>query len=219
MTDPDRPTIVERAVGRLGELALRADGGHYEIISNGVFLMDTRSGASERLLVRLALRDKAGPTRVLIGGLGVGFSLAEALKIDGVAHVTVVEIEPNVIAWGETYLAPFSDHALADPRVEIVNADLAGWLAETEHRFDAICLDVDNGPGWTVADGNGRLYTDEGLAVLAARLTPGGALTLWSAAESLAFAERLQCLFSRVEVVPVPVARGEPDVVYVATQA
>lgn len=109
------PVVVERAAGAGGELVLRRDGAHYEIISNGVFLMDTRNGESERLLVRAAAEGLDGPVRILIGGLGVGFSLAEALTLPGVEHVTVVEREPAVIGWHATALRPWSAGALDDP--------------------------------------------------------------------------------------------------------
>jgi len=211
-------TIMERAAGRLGELALRAVGDHYEVISNGVFLMDTRNGESERLLVRLALRHKRAGLRLLIGGLGVGFSLAEALRSNLAECVTVVEIEPKIIAWNRTFLASCSGDALSDPRVELVNEDLAVWLRRNEGPFDAICLDVDNGPAWTVADANGALYSDEGLALLSERLKPGGTLTVWSAAEAQNFEEALRLAFDKVEMVSVPVPRGEPDVIYVASR-
>ncbi len=128
MRDTNTSRVIERARGRQGELVLRAVGDHYEIISNGVFLMDTRNGESERQLVRLALRDRPGRLRLLIGGLGVGFSLAEALRSPQVERVTVVEIEPEVVEWSRTYLASFSGGALSDPRVEVVNDDLVAWL-------------------------------------------------------------------------------------------
>jgi spermidine synthase len=218
MRDENTPTIVERVEGRLGELALRSEGEHYEIVSNGVFLMDTRNGSSERLLGRLALRHAPDRARLMIGGLGVGFSLAEALRSDLVERVTVVEIEPKVIEWGRTWLAPFSEDALTDPRVRIVNDDLTNWLDRNEDTFDAICLDVDNGPAWTVADANGPLYSTAGLALLRERLKPGGVLTVWSAAEAQGFAEALRRAFDRVEMVSVPVPRGEPDIIYVASR-
>ncbi len=217
MTCSEPTKVVERAQGRLGELALRAAGDHYEIISNGVFLMDTRNGRSERLLVRLALRNRQGGLRLLLGGLGVGFSLAEALRSTQVERVTVVEIEPKIVEWRQTYLAPISGGALSDPRVQIVNEDLVAWLHRHDERFDGICLDIDNGPDWTVADANGALYADEGLALLRERLRPGGVLTIWSAAEAQNFAERLRRVCEKVEVVRVPVTRGDPDVIYVAS--
>lgn len=218
MTDPEPTRLVERAEGRLGELALRAAGDHFEIVSNGVFLMDTRNGGSERLLVRLALRNRRGPLRLLLGGLGVGFSLAEALRATQVERVTVVEIEPRIVEWCRTYLSPFSGEALSDPRVQLVNEDLVVWLGHNDERFDAICLDIDNGPDWTVANPNGALYSDEGLALLRERLTPGGVLTIWSAAEASGFAEKLRRVFEEVEVVGVPVPRGDPDIIYVTSR-
>jgi spermidine synthase len=213
------PLVLERVAGRLGELVLRRHGRDFEVISNGVFLMDTRNGVSERLLVRVALRDLRGPARLLIGGLGVGFSLAEALVSDLVEQVMLVEIEPAVIEWNRTHLAASSGAVLEDPRVEVVCADLVDWLGSTAERFAAICLDVDNGPGWTVAEANGRLYSEEGLELLREHLVPGGALTIWSASSVDEFASRLRRVFGRVERFTVEVPRGEPDVVYAARRA
>ncbi|WUI03370.1 spermidine synthase [Spirillospora sp. NBC_00431] len=228
------PVVVERADGVGGELVLRRAGAHYEIISNGVFLMDTRNGESERLLVRAALDEtaldnaapdrRAGPVRLLIGGLGVGFSLAEALAHPRVTHVTVVEREPAVIAWHRTHLRPWSRDALDDPRVTVENADLLDVLTTPppaphtapDGRFDALCLDIDNGPGWTVTPGNARLYAPTGLDLLTARLTPTGTLAVWSANTAPAFEALLRDRFARVQARPVPVPRGEPDVIYLA---
>jgi spermidine synthase len=211
-----RPEVVERVATGRGELALRRVGDQYEIISNGVFLMDTRGGASERLLVRAAL-DAAPPgARLLIGGLGVGFSLDEAARSGRPGRITVVEVEPALVDWHATHLRRFSGTALADPRVEVVTADLLAWLRGTDGTYEAICLDVDNGPEWTTFEQNAVLYTDAGLALLRSRLVPGGVLAVWSAAASEAFAGRLRARLGDVAVHRVPVARGEPDVVYLA---
>jgi spermidine synthase len=218
MWEADSPRVLERVAGRLGELVLRGDGTDFEVISNGVFLMDTRGGASERLLVRAALDRLGGPARLLIGGLGVGVSLAEALASELVERVTVVEIEPAVVGWNRTHLAARSGNPLGDPRVEVVVADLVEWLRSTGERFGAICLDVDNGPGWTVVDGNRALYNDAGLALLRQRLLPGGALSVWSAGGAGEFEVRLRRVFGRVERFAVEVPRGEPDVVYAASR-
>lgn len=199
-----------------GELVLRESGGHYEVISNGVFLMDTRAGESERLLVRAALDAVPPGSRLLIGGLGVGFSLAEAAASDRPAEIVVVEIEPALVGWHHGPLAPFSAGALGDPRVRVVTADIVTWLAGTDERFDAICLDVDNGPDWTVFDGNAHLYGGDGLALLRSRLAPGGVLAVWSASASPAYAARLAAAVGPVQTLSVEVARGEPDVVYLA---
>lgn len=213
------PTTIERSVTPRGELVLRRAGVHYEIISNGTFLMDTRDGRSERLLITAALRGHGPGARVLIGGLGVGFSLAAAVADPQVGAITVVEVEPAVIAWQAGPLAAFSGHAADDPRVRIVRADLVRWVPAVSERFDVICLDIDNGPDWTVLDGNAGLYDDAGLAALRARLAPGGTLAVWSAAAAPRFADRLEDCFAGVETHEVPVTRGEPDRVYLAHRA
>jgi spermidine synthase len=202
---------VERLQTPRGELVLRRDGEHHEIVSNGMFLMDTRDGQSERELVRAAVRTPGA--RVLIGGLGVGFSLAEALVLDA-ARVTVVEIEPAVLRWNREHLGTT---ALADPRVTVMVEDLATFLATDHEVYDAICLDVDNGPEWTVTVDNAALYGDPGLSAVDRRLAPGGTLAVWSANAAPAFEARLRSRYRTVEVVRIPVPRGEPDVVYVAT--
>ncbi|WP_329520799.1 spermidine synthase [Spirillospora sp. NBC_01491] len=213
------PDVVERAEGQGGELVLRRDGADFEIISNGMFLMDTRDGESERLLVRLAAGGDGPPAAVLIGGLGVGFSLAEAVRLPRVQRVTVVEREPAVIAWHDTFLRACSEGALDDPRVTLERADLLDWLRSPPAgtgRYDAICLDIDNGPEWTVTPGNARLYGDAGLDLLARRLAPGGVLAVWSAGAAPAFEDLLRRRFDRVQAREVPARRGEPDVVYLA---
>jgi spermidine synthase len=205
--------VVDRVVTERGEIVLRRRGDDFEIISNGVFLMDTRGGTSERLLVSAAIDAAASPDEVLIGGLGVGFSLDEAVRSPRPAAITVVEIEPTVIAWHCEHLA---SAALADPRVRVVRADLLADLAGRSDRYDVICLDIDNGPEWTVTDHNRSLYDHAGLALLRERLRPGGVLAVWSAAESAGFAARLHRVFAAVTALPVPVPRGVPDVVYIA---
>jgi spermidine synthase len=204
---------VERLQTPRGELVLRRDGEHHEIVSNGMFLMDTRDGRSERELVRAAVR--APGARVLIGGLGVGFSLAQALADPRVAAVTVVEIEPAVLRWNREHLGTTA--ALDDPRVRVVVADLVAFLAAAADRYDAICLDVDNGPEWTVTVDNAALYGDPGLSAVDRRLAPGGTLAVWSAGAAPAFEARLRSRYGNVQVIEIPVPRGEPDVVYVAT--
>jgi predicted membrane-bound spermidine synthase len=225
-----RPIVLERTAGRCGELVLRRAGEHLEVIANGVFLMDTRNGESERLLVSAAAQrmpgggskpggNMPGGGRMLIGGLGVGFSLRQACADQRVREIIVVEREPAVIGWARGPLRGFGGEALEDPRVRVVEADLVDWLAATTARFDAICLDVDNGPQWTVSDSNGALYSDSGLCALSSRLTAGGVLAVWSAAADPAFDARLRYRFSEVEALRVPVPRGEPDVVWLARAA
>ena len=211
----DRQLIVERRQTPRGELVLRRAGADFEVIADGTFLMDTRDGRSERLLVREAIAGR-DDVRLLVGGLGVGFSLDEALSSAQVSDVVLVEVEPVVVEWARTHLRGLNRHGIDDPRVELVVADLLDALDSVEGRFDAICLDTDNGPDWTVFDGNAQLYDGAGAALLRARLNPGGVLAVWSAAETPGYADRLAAAVGPVETYRVPVVRGEPDVVWLA---
>ena len=214
------PHVLERAVTRRGELVLRREGAEFEIISNGVFLMDTRDGRSERLMVSSALaRCPAATPEILICGLGVGFSLAEAVSQARVVRVDVVEISAEIIGWHATHLRHLAGSAWDDGRVHVINADVVAWLARRQGPYDVICLDVDNGPEWTVWDANQALYGDEGLRRVRDGLRPGGVVAVWSAAEAPAFSDRLLRHFSGVHAYRVPVSRGQPDVVYLARRA
>jgi spermidine synthase len=217
--EPDRPVIVDRAATPIGELVLRRHGNHHEVICNGVFLMDTRDGRSERLLVEAALCRHPAPRRLLIAGLGVGFTLRAALTAATVEHVTVVEIAAALVGWHRADLSPHSADALDDPRVDVVVADLADYLHGTDETFDVVCLDVDNGPAWTVHPANAGFYSDAGTARLAGRLTSDGVLAVWSAAPDRTYEVLLDRHFRDVQVVEVPpFGRGQPDVVMTAVR-
>jgi spermidine synthase len=209
--------VLDEVDGACGRLVLRRVDGDFEVIANGVFLMDTRNGESERLLVSVAADLVPHKARMLIGGLGVGYSLRAALDHPGVGEIVVVEREASVIEWNRAGpLREVHGDALADDRVTVVETDLVDWIGRTEERFDALCLDIDNGPKWTVTDGNAVLYGKKGLDMLAERLRPGGVLAVWSAEASAAFTRRLRARFNDVQVLEVPVPRGEPDVVWLA---
>ncbi|MDT0394386.1 MULTISPECIES: spermidine synthase family protein [Streptomyces] len=220
---PEPPEVLDRREGPYGEVVLRRHGGLLQIIANGCFLMDTSDGRSERRLVDVALAalgPRAAAPHVLIGGLGVGFSLAHAAGQSRWGRIAVVEREPAVIGWHRAGpLAAVSAKALADPRTEIVEADLVGYLDETSDTFDALCLDIDNGPDWTVTEDNEGLYEPSGLAACARVLRPGGVLAVWSAKPSPDFEETLRNAgFQGVRTDEVPVARGVPDVVHIGVR-
>ncbi|MEV0262515.1 spermidine synthase [Streptomyces sp. NPDC050617] len=233
----DAPVTLERREGPYGEVVLRrrpAGGAAskgpgatgdavYEIIANGCFLMDTSDGRSERLLVDAALTalppERPAPA-LLIGGLGVGFSLARAAAEPRWGRIAVVEREQAVIDWHLAGpLAAVSAGALADPRTEILHTDLVAYVRTAPHAYDALCLDIDNGPEWTVTEENGGLYSPAGLAACRARLNPGGVLAVWSAQPSPAFDEALRNAgFTGVRTEEIAVARGVPDVVHLAVR-
>jgi spermidine synthase len=206
--------VLERVDGWCGELVLQRRDGHYEIIANGVFLMDTRDSGSERLHVTVAAERMPPPGRMLIGGLGVGRSLAAALAHPGVSEVDVLEREPAVLRWNRGPLASVNGDALRDPRVITHEADVVQWLARARAcSLDAICLDVDNGPEWLVSPGNAWLYGTEGLGTAARILSPEGVLTIWCSTHSASLVARMKEHFAQVDVMEVPVGRGEPDVI------
>lgn len=218
------PVTLDRREGPYGEVVLRRRGDDFEIIANGCFLMDTSDGRSERLLIDAALAalpaDRPAPA-VLIGGLGVGFSLARAAAEPRWGRIAVVEREQAIVDWHlGGPLAWISGEALADPRAAILTADLVTHLRTTTERYDALCLDIDNGPDWTVTEDNGNLYSPAGLADCLRCLTPGGVLAVWSAQPSAEFEEALRDAgFHGVRTEEVGVARGVPDVVHLAIRA
>ncbi|MGW8635339.1 spermidine synthase [Streptomyces sp. NPDC055793] len=224
ITSPDfrqAPEVLDRREGPYGEVVLRRHGALLQIIANGCFLMDTSDGRSERRLVDAAADALAGSggrtaPHLLIGGLGVGFSLAHAAADPRWGRIAVGEREPAVIDWHRSGpLSALSARALADPRTKIVEADLVTYVNETSDTYDALCLDIDNGPGWTVTEGNDGLYGPSGLAGCARLLRPGGVLAVWSAQPSPEFEETLRNAgFQQVRTEEIPVARGVPDVVH-----
>jgi len=223
----ETPQILDRRQGPHGEVVLRRHGGLLQIIANGCFLMDTSDGRSERLLVDAALDALDAPggprtgLRLLIGGLGVGFSLARAAAEPRWGEIAVVEREEAVIDWHRSGpLDAYSAHALDDPRVRVVEADLVGYVRDAEIRFDALCLDIDNGPDWTVTENNGTLYSPSGLVACRERLEPAGVLAVWSAQPSAGFEAALrEAGFTDVRTLEVPVARGVPDMVHIGVKA
>ncbi|MET9366795.1 spermidine synthase [Streptomyces griseoflavus] len=220
---PEPPEVLDRREGPFGEVVLRRHGDLLQIIANGCFLMDTSDGRSERRLVDAALAalDARVPDpRVLIGGLGVGFSLAHAAGQPRWGRITVVEREPAVIEWHRAGpLSGLSAQALADPRTRIVETDLVAYVDETSDTFDALCLDIDNGPDWTVTEDNEGLYSQAGLTACTRVLNPGGVLALWSARPSPEFERTLRNAgFRQVCTEEIPVARGVPDVVHIGVR-
>jgi spermidine synthase len=179
-----------------GELRLFEDGEHFSIkIAGGGDLMSTRMHGSEDALARIAcgrISTVAGP-RILIGGLGMGFTLAEALRVLGpTARLQVAELVPEVVRWNRGPLGAHAGRPLDDPRVEVVEADVAALIRAARCAFDAILLDVDNGPDGLTQAGNDWLYSLAGLAAAKAALRGNGVLAVWSAHPDRQFVERLR---------------------------
>jgi len=199
--------------GADNELALYNRGKDYFIkILGGQDLMNTRAHASEDALGEIAsagLRQKR-QARVLIGGLGMGFTLSAALRQLSVdAEVVVAEIVPGVIDWNRGVLAEYAGRPLDDLRTRVQAVDVV-TLLRTEHvGFDAIVLDVDNGPEALTRASNQWLYSREGLSVILQVLRPGGALAVWSAGPDKTFTRRLRAAGFVVEEVSVRAHAGK----------
>lgn len=178
--------------GTLLEL-LRHDGA-YLIRADGVELMSTRRHLSEDRLAEVACAPVAArpAVRVLIGGLGLGFTLREALRQLGHdAEVVVAELLAEVIAWNENPAYDLSAAAMRDPRVRIVHDDVTNVLRAEPAGFDAIMLDTDNGPEGMILSENSRLYAGRGIATTIAALRPGGVIAYWSVGDDPQFAAAL----------------------------
>lgn len=211
-----RAEVLDRVCSPRGELVLRRVGEHLEVISNGVFLMDTRDGTSERALVRAAVELHGRARSLLIGGLGVGTSLLEAVRVAALDRIVVAEVEPALVRWHATHLRDRTGTALADPRVTLALEDVAAHLAAHPGGYDVVCLDVDNGPEWTVTEHNAGLYAHTGVRACRAALAPRGVLAVWSAGPAPEYERLLRDHLDEVRVLHITpyVERGAPDVVY-----
>jgi spermidine synthase len=206
-----------RAESERGELVLREhrpDDGptSLELRANGVFVMDNVEVSTERALAREALTLVDDPRAVVVGGLGLGFTMHEVLADSRVEVCAVVEIEQALVDWMRDGTVPHGPALLADERVTVVVADIAVALAEARPAsYDLVLLDVDNGPGHLVHAANAALYTAPALTAARAVLRPGGALVVWSAAESGELEEALREVFGDVEALPFEVRLQERD--------
>lgn len=190
-------TLVDSAPipGDEGELRLHQRGSEYSIRVGAYELMNSRVHGSEDALASLVferLESRDAP-RILIGGLGMGFTLTAVLRELGPrGAVVVAELVPGVVAWHRGPLAAVSGDAISDKRVSIRETDVAQILREERNAFDAILLDVDNGPAGLTSKRNDWLYSPAGLRAASAALRAQGILAIWSAGPDAAFTRRLQ---------------------------
>ncbi len=192
--------IIARADTPVGEVVLRRRDDVDELVVNGVFAMDSAEVTSE-----LALADAAGcpPGRVLVGGLGLGYTAARLLDA-GAERVRIVELADPLITWAREGLTEQLGRVAADPRAELVNGDI---VDEVQGTWDAILLDVDNGPSFLIHDHNRRVYAEDFLRSCLDALAPGGRLVVWCETASQELASTLQRVAGSVEQISVPVTR------------
>ena len=202
-------------------LGLCQRGKEFVIRVDGFELMGSRASASEAQLAALGCAELRGApgARVLIGGLGMGFTLRAALRVlADDAVVDVAELVPAVVKWNRGVLAPLAGSPLEDPRAHVIEEDVAHVIKRSEGVYDAILLDVDNGPSALTAPANARLYDDAGLARARRALKPGGVLAVWSTGDDPKFTARLgkAGFVTRVERPTATFGGGRRHVVWVA---
>jgi spermidine synthase len=173
------------------------------ILAGGKILMSSRMHGSEEAMAEMALKHlrQSSGAAVLVGGLGMGYTLRAALDhLPADASVVVTELIPAVVEWNRGPLGPLADHPLRDQRVQIETGDVIGTLRTGTGRFDAVLLDVDNGPDAFTESSNASIYNDRGIASIRAALKPGGVVAVWSAWEDRRFEQRLKWAGFKVEV-------------------
>ena len=176
-------------------LALTRRAHEYVILANGKGLMSNRMHGSEEALASFGLKALPHPQepRVLVGGLGMGYTLRAALNhLPAAAVVDLAELLPAIVEWNRGPLGPLAEHPLHDRRVRVISGDVAQTIRAQRGAYDAILLDVDNGPAAFTTDFNGGLYDNAGVANARAALKPGGTLAVWSAWDDRKFEQRLR---------------------------
>ena len=191
-----------------------------ELRVNGVFVMDTLETGSEKGLATAALKHVDNPRTVVVAGLGLGFTMHEVLADKRVERVVVVELEDALVQWMRDGTVPHGPTYLADDRVSVMTADIRVAMAEaTPAAYDLVLLDVDNGPGFLVHDANVEVYQRAFLEQVRRCLRPGGAVVVWSAAETPTLQAELREVFGNAVAVPYDVrlqSRDEQYWIYLA---
>ncbi|MDG1300017.1 MAG: spermine synthase [Opitutae bacterium] len=213
-----RVKLAESTTADGGAMTLYEHDGSYCISYAGQELMHSGANASEILLgeIGVELLDKDAEARVLIGGLGLGFTLRSVLENVGPAvTVELVELLPEMVAWNREYLKSLNGEMLDDPRLEIHTTDVVAYVKKADReRYDVILLDVDNGPVAMVSETNASLYSNSGLRWLRGSLTPKGRAVFWSAGPDIKFEDRLKRAGFRVSKVPAKVHAGSKRAAY-----
>jgi spermidine synthase len=212
---------VARAESERGEIVLRerhdSDAPEQapavlELRVNGVFVMDTLETSSEKGLATAALKQVENPRNVVVGGLGLGFTMHEVLADQRVEKLVVVEIEDALVQWMRDGTVPHGPAYLADQRLTVMTADIRVAMAEaTPAAYDLVLLDIDNGPGFLVYAENEAVYQRTFLEQTRSALRPGGALVIWSAAESADLNQQMREVFGNVVAIPYDVTLQSRD--------
>lgn len=206
------------------EFRLMQRGDEFTIFAGTIGLMGSRQSGSEEVMADIAFARVGGraKARVLIGGLGMGFTLRRVLaKFGADAEIVVAELVPEIVSWARGPLAGLHGTSLDDPRVTLKLGDVGNVMAADAQKFDAILLDVDNGPEGLSRPGNDRLYSAGGISAAKAALRPGGMAAIWSVAPDPKFTKRLGQSGMKVEELKARAhgGKGARHVIWVATRS
>lgn len=202
-------TVESARIADGGEFVLARHDEDWVIRVDGRILMCNRTHDSEEELAEHAIARADDPRTVLVGGLGLGYTLRAVLDlVPAEAEVTVAELVPELVAWNHKYLGQLTDHPLEDPRSRVVVGDVFDTIKRSPRAFDVILLDVDNGPQALAQAKNQRLYGDAGVRACRAALRPSGVLAVWSSGPNARYARRLEGFGFDVEVLRVSAHNG-----------
>ncbi len=197
-------------------LELVEHDGEYIIKADDLPLMSTRMHFSEVELARLVCNKLRPGSKVMIGGLGLGYTLRSALDLTPKdCKVVQVELVPEVIEWNRGPLGPFATHPLDDKRTELVQDDVSKVIKNARNEYDSIMLDVDNGPSPLVSERNAWLYTDHGLGSIRSALKNGGRVAIWSADDEPRFVSRMKRNGFRAEKHQIQAHKGKGGIRHV----
>jgi spermidine synthase len=218
---PWRQLDSARIPGTGQELRLKQRGAEFSIMLGSNELMNSRLSGSEEALARLSCQPIRGrrAAQLLMGGLGMGFTLRAALsELERDASITVAELVPAVVDWARGPMAAIFGDSLVDPRVTIREADVGALIRQAVRRYDAILLDVDNGPEGLSRSENDGLYDAAGLAAAHAALRDGGVLAVWSSGPDVRFTRRLRDAGFEAEEVKIRAngIRGARHIIWIA---
>lgn len=205
----DNKKLLAKADVERGELQLwevqNAEKKEYELIINGIFIMASYNNLSSELLIRDSMKvlTESDHVEVLIGGLGMGFTVKEACAHQNVASIDVIELLPTVVQWNKTYLTSCNQGCLEDERVHIIVDDFYNYVQKTQKKYDIVSMDIDNGPMMLVKPSNCKVYQNPFFTKIKKVLKPGGVFALWSCNRDENMLQQLQQSFStcREEVV------------------
>lgn len=202
-------TIAEARIADGSHFVLAQRGDEWVVRVQGQVLMSNRMHDSEEALADVAIDRVDEASAVLVGGLGLGYTLRAVLdRVGEDAVVTVAELVPELVEWNRKYLGPLADHPLQDRRTHVVVSDVFDVLKRSPRAFDVILLDVDNGPAALAQAKNQRLYADAGVRMCHSALKQDGILAVWSSGPNARFERRMQACGFDVDVVSTPARVG-----------